>query len=273
MDGLIIWETERKVKMKRAFFSIVLAAALCVPVLAADADSLRAEIAQCQQNKASAHHVAEVARSGGYPEDGALIRAASDWWWSEHRKQLNYQAELDELLAEPEFAPFLYTLDCADAGYTGHPVSLTERQREKVLRALVGEQGMDNTFEIYVGSLQYIVDYIEYGTLARSYDNIGSFWLKSAAGARANHYSLSTIESNEALMEAYDYVMNQGGRLFQHVMGGYWDDDDAAGIDTFQQNVRATCGGGHGHDWVTCVNENYANEWVRFWVCTNRKAK
>lgn len=258
----------------RKFLAIfVVLIALTVSTMALDKEELEAQISQCVTNQEVAHEAAELIRNRGYGEDNSIIRTASDWWWSEEYQKKEYKSMLEQLEEEEsnvKLPTYLYELEHADTGYIGHPISLTEAQREKVLRACVGEQGMGNTFEIYVGTLQYIVDYVEYGTLPRSYDNIGYYWVKSTYNSRVSRYTITDIENNTELMEAYDFVINQGGRLFQHNMGGYWDDDDAAGLDSFSTNVRNTCGGGHEHEWVTCVNPNESNEWVRFWICTNR---
>ena len=260
--------------MQRSIFMLCLALIMTVSVFALDKTELESKIDECNANKATAHEAAELMRSKGYPEDNIIIRTASDWWWSEEYKVRDYKEQIEaieqEEAAQVQNSIYLYDLNCADPGYSGHPVTLTDSQQEKVLRACVGEQGMDDTYETYVGMLQYIVDYVEYGSLPRTYKNIGYYWLTSAYGAKASKYTLPEIKQNAALMEAYDFVINQGGRLFQHKMGGYWDDDDAAGWDSFSTNVKNTCGGGHDHEWITCVNPNEENEWVRFWVCTNK---
>ena len=200
----------------------------------------------------------------GVPVSQEVRQAYLDWW-------LLPPEEEEEPVRLADGEEFLYDIDFPDPGYAGNTVELTGEQREKVLRAVVGEQGLYNTYEIYVGELQYIVDYVEYGNLPRTYDNIGEFWLGSAYAQRVEQYTLEEITACQELMDAYSYVMDGGGRLFPHKMGGYWDDDDASGIDTFEENVNRTCGGyeDHDHAWVTCRNEYYEDEWVRFWYCTN----
>ena len=196
------------------------------------------------------HEIADLMRSKGYTEDCKVIRAASEMWW-----------EAQEEIRERDL--YLHEIEDPDETYHGHPVQLTESQRAKVLRAAMGEQGYGNTFEIYVGLFQYLIDHTEYGKVGKNYDNIGSRWMLSAESARAYQYN---PEDCKTLMDAYDFVFIQGGRLFRHLLVGYWDDDDI-GIDSFAANVYATCGGGHGHGWVTAVNADYENEWVRYWYC------
>ena len=197
------------------------------------------------------------------------VRRAYLGWWLTPAEPAEEPEPQSVRLEDGE--EFLYDIEFPDPGYWGNEVALTEEQREKVLRAVVGEQGLCNTYEIYVGELQYIVDYVQYGDMPRTYDNIGEFWLGSACSQRVEQYTLEEITACKTLMDAYHYVMDQGGRLFPHKMGGYWDDDDAAGIDTFEENVNRTCGGyeDHDHAWVTCTNEDLEDEWVRFWYCTD----
>ena len=206
------------------------------------------------------HEVADLMRSKGYTEDCKVIKAASEMWW-------DAQAEIEAAAAaEAPQEMYLHQLENPDPDYHGHAVELTETQRIKVLRALIGEQGYGNTFEIYVGMLQYIMDHNDYGRVGKSYDNIGSRWMLSAASNRAWRYSVADMEACQTLMDAYDFVIVQGGRLFQRALVGYWDDDDV-GIDSFAQNIAATCGGGHQHEWVDCVNASYTDEWVRYYCC------
>ena len=160
---------------------------------------------------------------------------------------------------------FYATIDHPNSNYQGHTVELTADQYLKVARCVFAEQeGGD--FAMYVGLCQYIRDYIDYGSLARSYDNLGSFWL-TRGGKISSSIDIEWLKQNKPeVIEAVDYVFGQGGSLAQNVMCYYYDDDDAAiqGSAEAANNhlMSVACGGNHYHDYVkTYVNDS---EWTVF---------
>lgn len=76
---------------------LLLPSALPISACAATVEELDTLIAQCKQNKATAHEMAICARQLGYPESSVIIREASARWWQEHQKQLDYARQLEEL--------------------------------------------------------------------------------------------------------------------------------------------------------------------------------
>ena len=163
---------------------------------------------------------------------------------------------------------FLYEIEHPNTRYKGHTVDLTDSQYLKVLRSIFGEQEQ-GSYEIYVGLSQYIRDYIDYGTINRTYDNLGSFWLKRG-GSLSSTYNLEWFKKNRPeLIKAVDYVFKQGGSLAQRQLCFYVDDDDVAyngGSYQAAHNrlIEASCGGGHEHDKIRLSPEENPSNWSEF---------
>lgn len=110
---------------------------------------------------------------------------------------------------KPSNNKFLYTIEYPDKNYKGHTVDLTDSQYLKVLCSIFGEQEQ-GSYELYVGLCQYIGDYIEYGSLPRTYDNLGNYWLKRG-GTLSNEKNLQWFKDNHPeAIEAVDYVLKKG---------------------------------------------------------------
>ena len=163
---------------------------------------------------------------------------------------------------------FLRKIDHPDSSYKGHKVNLNESQYNKVCRSIYGEQEGGN-YDMYVGLCQYIRDYIDYGTLNRTYDNLGSFWLKRGGDTSKvpSYKNTDWFRKNKPeVIKAVDYVFGQGGSLAQRIICYYYDDDDAAiqGSESAANYhlMNVSCGGGHQHDYVRTTVD--ASEWSVF---------
>lgn len=174
---------------------------------------------------------------------------------------------------------YVFDLEQPVAEYSGHTVALTDSQRLKVLRSIVGEQEV-GTYEIYVGLSQTIRDYVDYGSLARSYDNLGTFWLCrggprtgrcAGTGSRSDisfkDYDWFVRNKPEAV-RAVEYVFDHGGSLGQGVMHYYVDDDDAyfdGGYwPAYYYVGSVSCGGGHYHNKIKLAPDEYPSNWMEF---------
>ena len=160
---------------------------------------------------------------------------------------------------------FVRTLKYPNASYKGHTVNLNSTEYVKVMRSIFGEVELGN-FEMYVGLCQYIRDYIDFGHLARTYDNLGSFWLKRG-GREHSDKSIEWFKQNHPeVVQAVDYVFKQGGSFAQAQMHYYYDDDDAKfnGSEEAanQRLIDASCKGGHEHQYLRVTINS--NQWTVF---------
>ena len=160
---------------------------------------------------------------------------------------------------------FVRALQYPDSSYKGHTVDLNDSEYVKVMRSIFGEVELGN-FEMYVGLCQYIRDYIDFGHLNRTYENLGSFWLKRGGRVHSDKSIEWFKENHPEVVQAVDYVFKQGGSFAQAKMHYYYDDDDAKlrGSEEAADNalIQASCGGGHNHQYLRVTINS--DQWTVF---------
>lgn len=84
-------------KVRTVLIVLVFAIVFSSSVAALSTSDLEAAIKTCENNKATAHQMANCARALGFAEDHVIITTASQRWWSEHNRQAELQADLDAM--------------------------------------------------------------------------------------------------------------------------------------------------------------------------------
>lgn len=196
-----------------------------------------------------------------------VIQLATDLIRQQVKDYVDNITQIDQSAEIGLDIPFLYQIANPNYNYAGHTVDLNDSQYLKVLRSIFGEQE-GGSFEIYVGLCQYIRDYIDYGSLPRSYDNLGEFWL-IRGGTMPDYMNYEWFYYNVPdAIKAVEYVFHQGGSLAQGKMHFYVDDDDEALDGSYEAAyavlVNASCGQFHYHDKIRLAPPDNPANWTEF---------
>jgi len=88
--------------------SVLLFSIFIVPANASNKEDIQAEIQVHITMKEKIHEAAELLRSVGYSDDTLAIRALKNDWEYENNRQMELQAELDEIIANEPSTPEFY---------------------------------------------------------------------------------------------------------------------------------------------------------------------